>query len=179
MHNRTHPPRPASLNWRAIAALSASLLWSGCTDTPTVTAPPQTTFPIHVDNTVFQLQLAINPAEKQRGLMERTDLPADHGMLFVFPTAGKRSFWMHNTPLPLDIAYADSSGVIREIYPLIPYNLNSVESQRDDIAIALEVNRGILRQHSIRPGSRINLDDLRQALRSRGQSPANFAIGEG
>lgn len=181
MDKPAHSQRRACLQWTALAFAAAALLVTGCgepTAPPQATASPATYFPIRVGDTTLQLQLATTPAEKQRGLMERSSLPPGHGMLFVFHSAGQRSFWMLNTPLPLDLAYADPSGTIREIHPLIPFNLNSVESQSNMIALAIEVNRGDLRQHNIRVGSTINLEDVRLAIRQRGQNPARYAVGD-
>jgi len=64
---------------------------------------------------VFQVEIADSEEERRRGLMRRTDLPADRGMLFQFPDVAERSFWMQNTPLPLDILYIGPDGRIVSI----------------------------------------------------------------
>ena len=51
------------------------------------------------------MQLAVRPKELERGLMERRDLGTDDAMVFVFERPQPMSFWMRNTPTPLDIAY--------------------------------------------------------------------------
>src|ERR1044072_737556 len=48
------------------------------------------------------MELAITPADQERGLMHRKSLPAGHGMLFPFPLPRTASFWMKDTPLALD-----------------------------------------------------------------------------
>jgi len=53
----------------------------------------------------FSVELATNDESRQRGLMMRTTLAADHGMLFAFPVIGPQGFWMKNTLIPLDILY--------------------------------------------------------------------------
>src|SRR5690606_718557 len=53
----------------------------------------------------FQVELALTPAQQQRGLMNRREMAADHGMLFVFGDEAPRSFWMKNTFIPLDIVF--------------------------------------------------------------------------
>src|SRR5215207_11189572 len=52
---------------------------------------------------VFHVEVALTQGEILRGLTFRTSLPADEGMLFVFPESSERSFWMRNTLLPLDL----------------------------------------------------------------------------
>ncbi len=56
----------------------------------------------------IQVELATDDASRQHGLMMRTELAADHGMLFVFPHSGPQAFWMKNTLIPLDILYFDT-----------------------------------------------------------------------
>jgi uncharacterized membrane protein (UPF0127 family) len=53
----------------------------------------------------FLVELAETQEEQALGLMFRDSLPPDHGMLFIFPGESRRSFWMKNTRIPLDILY--------------------------------------------------------------------------
>jgi uncharacterized membrane protein (UPF0127 family) len=55
----------------------------------------------------FSTEFATDDASRERGLMYRTSLAADHSMLFVFPDDQPRGFWMKNTLIPLDILYFD------------------------------------------------------------------------
>ena len=57
----------------------------------------------------FTVELAETREKQALGLMFRDSMPDDHGMLFVFPGEGKRSFWMKNTRIPLDIFYFDQN----------------------------------------------------------------------
>jgi Uncharacterized conserved protein len=56
----------------------------------------------------FSVELATNDASREHGLMMRTALAPDHGMLFVFSDTAPRGFWMKNTLIPLDILYFDA-----------------------------------------------------------------------
>lgn len=60
----------------------------------------------------FQAELAVKPAERSRGLMFRTELAPEHGMLFVFPVEAQQSFWMKNTLIPLDIIFIKADRTI-------------------------------------------------------------------
>ena len=55
----------------------------------------------------FSTEFAVDDASRELGLMNRTQLAADHSMLFIFPDDQPRTFWMKNTLIPLDILYFD------------------------------------------------------------------------
>jgi uncharacterized membrane protein (UPF0127 family) len=128
----------------------------------------ETYFPIAIGGATLQLQLALTPAEQQRGLMFREALPEGHGMLFLFERPERRSFWMRNTQIPLDIGYFDSDGRLREVYKLFPFDENTVPSASHEILIAVETNRGWFQAHEVAPGATIDMDALTSALQSRG-----------
>ena len=68
------------------------------------------TIPLTLPNgKVIRVELATDPVDQQRGLMYRTELPADRGMLFVFPQPGHHPFWMYHTLIPLDIIWLDAN----------------------------------------------------------------------
>src|SRR5215475_5840433 len=67
-----------------------------------------------------EAELATTPESRTRGLMERSALPADQGMLFIFEVAQPLSFWMFNTLISLDIIFADAERRITSIYASVP-----------------------------------------------------------
>lgn len=114
------------------------------------------------------LQLAVNTAEQQRGLMFRETLADDHGMLFLFERPDQRSFWMRNTQIPLDIGYFDSAGRLLEVHKLFPYDENPVPSASEEILIAVETNQGWFQTNQVTPGALLDMPALKQALKRRG-----------
>lgn len=82
-------------------------------------------------------------------------------MLFIYSTPLKMNFWMHQTPLPLDIAYIDESGSVREIYQLAPFDPVPTAS-RAPCRYALEVNAGWFEANNVRIGSRFDDSSLRK-----------------
>jgi len=158
------------MRMQVLYPLTLLILLCACVpaDTPPEKVSSDTYFPMSLDGTQLELQLALTESERNRGLMYRDRLPEDHGMLFLYKTPGTRSFWMRNTKIPLDLAYFDSQGVLLEIRPLYPYNENPVVSYSKEVLIAIEMNQGWFSQKNITPGTRLDLDALKAAISKRG-----------
>ncbi|MFP1631348.1 DUF192 domain-containing protein [Zhengella sp. ZM62] len=103
----------------------------------------------------FDIEVADDADERSTGLMFRTEMPDDRGMLFVFPSDVRGSFWMMNTILPLDIIYIRADGTVDSIVRGEPFSLAPLRS-RGLIRYVLEVNAGIAEKTGIRPGVRLN-----------------------
>ena len=101
------------------------------------------------------VELAESPNEQMTGLMNRESLESNHGMLFIFPNPKKASFWMHNTSIPLDLAFLNTDGVILEIHSLVPFEETPVVSKSDQVAYALEVNRDWFASRGLKPGIKV------------------------
>jgi len=104
----------------------------------------------------FTVELALTPSQIERGLMHRTDLPENAGMLFWFGDEAERGFWMKNTLLPLDMLFIRRDGTIHHIHKRAkPHDLTSILS-RGPVAAVLEVNGGRAEALGIRPGDTIH-----------------------
>jgi len=102
--------------------------------------PPGQAWVIFGTDTV-QAEVARSFEEREQGLMFRENLAKGRGMLFVFPDAQVRSFWMKNTFIPLDIAYLDAELRIVDIQAMEPESLDSHPSSLPAM-LALEVPLG-------------------------------------
>lgn len=103
----------------------------------------------------FRVELAASPEAQAKGLMFRTELGDDEGMLFPSVVPEPRSFWMKNTPLSLDIIFVGADGRISNIAANTePYSLDSVSSSGFASAV-LELRAGRAAELGIVPGDRV------------------------
>lgn len=109
------------------------------------------------------VEVASTRATRARGLMYRSELPPDHGMLFIYPAEREMSFWMRNTQIPLDIAYIGADGVIHEVHYMKPYDESSVVSERH-ARYALEMNFGWFDAHKVGAGDRLEMPESVRAV---------------
>lgn len=103
------------------------------------------------------VEIADTDETRNKGLMFRKELARNAGMLFVFSDSRKRSFWMKNTYIPLDIAYIDDGGIINEIYTMKPLDYSIIYNSIKPARFALEVNAGWFKDNNISAGSKIEL----------------------
>lgn len=103
-----------------------------------------------------QVEIADEENEQKRGLMERTALAEDAGMLFVFPGERPLSFWMKDTLIPLSIAYIDGDGGIVDIQDMAPLDETSHPSAAP-AQYALEVNQGFFEERGVQVGDETDL----------------------
>ena len=105
-----------------------------------------------------EVEMADDMDEMQKGLMGRTALAEDAGMLFVYPEERELSFWMKDTLIPLSIAFMDAEGRIVDIQDMKalddrPPHYTSAEPAR----YALEVNEGFFDERGVEVGDRARL----------------------
>ena len=103
-------------------------------------------------------ELALTEEQLRTGMMFRTTMGENDGMLFPLPFTQRASFWMKNCPLPLSAAYIDPEGVIEEIHDLQPYNTNAVVAASDNIRFVLETPQGWFSKHHIGTGVAITTE---------------------
>lgn len=105
---------------------------------------------------VIDMEVADDEYEITTGLMYRSKMEINQGMLFVFPDVQMRSFWMKNTKIPLDIIFISEDQRIVTIQKnTVPYNLASIPSS-EEAKYVLEVNAGFSDRFGLQLNDRLN-----------------------
>lgn len=102
----------------------------------------------------IQAEVASTAPARQVGLMNRTSMPTDSGMLFIFDQRAIHCFWMSNTKIPLSIAFIADDGKVVNIEEMQAETLNN-HCPKAPVRYALEMNRQWFSQRAIGPGSLI------------------------
>ncbi len=141
-----------------VAVCGAVVLSDGCKREPKLgpvnTGLPTTT--MQLGNERFTLEIAADEKSREFGLMNRPSMPADRGMIFVFPREDRRSFYMRNTLIPLDIVYVGADQRVVSIHPMRPHDLTSVPSL-GPAKYAIELNQGASARAGIKPGDQLQI----------------------
>jgi uncharacterized protein len=105
----------------------------------------------------LKVELARTAAARQQGLMNRRSLGARAGMVFLYPADHRSPFWMRNTLIPLDIAFADARGKILRTLTMQPCRRDPCRIYDPKVAYrtALEVNAGSFRRWGVKAGDRL------------------------
>jgi uncharacterized protein len=108
----------------------------------------------------IQVEVADDEDERARGLMGRTELEEDAGMVFLFPEDSRGPFWMKDTLIPLSIAFYDADGSIVRILDMEPCREDQCPLYDPEAAYrgALEVNQGAFDGWNVREGDRVRLE---------------------
>jgi uncharacterized protein len=147
------PLSDATLLIRRLCVCAAML----CTFGTALAQAPQPKLPTITLNAGIHLiraELAQSPEERTIGLMLRTAMPVNDGMLFAFERAGVQCFWMKNTLLPLSAAFVADDGRIVNIEDMQPQTEDSHCSAKP-VRFVLEMNQGWFARRGLKPGSRL------------------------
>ena len=148
----------------ALAAAVSLASPAGAGLAPSTDAPQARTIALTVQTKAgprdFKVEVARSVAEQARGLMYRTNIPADGGMLFApFPPEGgpprEARFWMHNTPSALDIIFIRPDGTIARIEANAPAFSEDTIISGGPVSAVLEINAGRAAALGIAPGDKV------------------------
>lgn len=115
------------------------------------------------DKTVVSLEVARTEPERSRGLMHRTSMPEQAGMIFLFDRPGVYPFWMKNTLIALDMFWTDTSGRIVWIAESVPPCTADPCPEYPPKAVAqyvIETNAGFAKRHGVQVGDVVTLRKL-------------------
>jgi uncharacterized membrane protein (UPF0127 family) len=144
--SRTQP------HWRAGAVLLA-LIFAGLAAAQT---GPQKLPAVRLNAGIHNIdaEFARSPEERTVGLMFRTTMAPNEGMLFEFEQPGQQCFWMKNTLLPLSVAFVGEDGSIVNIEDMKPQSLDSHCSAKP-VRFVLEMNQGWFAKRGIKAGFKL------------------------
>lgn len=103
-------------------------------------------------------EIAREPVQIATGMMFRTSMAENEGMVFVFPVPGPKNFYMRNCTVPLSAAYIAPNGTILEIIKLDPGDEVGVQSKSNNIQFVLEVPQGWFDRHNVHTGAVIRTE---------------------
>ncbi len=115
---------------------------------------------VEIGGKYFSVEVADTQQKQTLGLMYRDEMPADHGMLFIFPNEAPRSFWMKNTRIPLDILYFDKDlKLVSASLDTPPCRVRRCPAypSKTPAMYVLELNAGIASELGIGPGDRMTI----------------------
>ena len=114
---------------RAIGALTAFAVAFTAASAIADCTPDSIEFRTDLGVAKFSVEVVDTPETRAQGLMHRTSMESDHGMLFVFDQVAPVAFWMKNTPMSLDIVFINRRGVICSIAAgTTPYSTDQIPS---------------------------------------------------
>ncbi len=122
--------------------------------------PVSTTQKACIKEKCFTLEIAQTQEERQKGLMFRTSLDQDAGMLFILQEEGIYSFWMKNTLIPLDIIWINKDKKIIYIKKDVPpckEDPCSSYSPEETALYVLEINAGLSKKYEFKEGDEVDL----------------------
>jgi uncharacterized protein len=144
----------------------AFLVWFAVlTDLIACEAQPQVSISTDTGHEIaFRVEIADTPAKREMGLQYRRELAENRGMIFLFATEELHSFWMKNTPIPLDMIFigADQK-IVGIVENTIPFSLDSQSVARRSQYV-LEIKGGLSRRYGFKSGDSVRFQNF--SLRS-------------
>jgi len=146
---------------RTKAAFLAAALTAvaGCGGSDGKPLPPR----VRIGGYAWNVEVVADPASRARGMGGRKQVPPGTGMLFVFPREAPVEFHMLDCHVPLDVAFIDSAGTIREIRTMYveadPADPQVLYPSRAPVKYALEVAAGAFKRFGIKPGDSVELSE--------------------
>ena len=144
-----------------VTSLASLALLTGCAGDTIADSPnqPPSTVAFERTDALLSVDVADEPVEQRRGLMDVEKLPADQGMAFVFDEPTDSTFWMKDTLIPLSIAFVDESDQVIGMRDMQPCRSDPCPKYGVDepYVLAIEANLGWFDEHGIEAGDKAEL----------------------
>lgn len=140
----------------ALGAILIATSCAGCSDRPMQEVHvSMSTTTLEVAGRDVLVELQLDDVARARGLMYRTELPDDRGMLFVFAAEAMQHFYMRNTLIALDVVFLESDGTVINITRGQPgVELPTLDSTRP-ARMVLELAAGWSERHGLKAGDKV------------------------
>lgn len=138
------------------------------------TQPDKVTEKLIIAGEEFSLEIAADEAARENGLMDRDWIDNHGGMMFIWPAAESRSFWMKNCPIDIDLMFLDSNGRIVAVHAMVAEPAQRVGESDDDYSarlklypsrkpaqFAVELKAGSIKRLKLTVGQTVTLDRQR------------------
>ncbi|MDB5176652.1 MAG: hypothetical protein JWN75_320 [Candidatus Saccharibacteria bacterium] len=114
---------------------------------------------LSLKNQTYQLTIARTEADREQGLSDTESLPADHAMLFVFPTISKPGIWMKDMNYPIDIVWLDTDKkVVYTVVGAQPSSYPKIFQTDKDSRYVIELPAGTIEKTGIHRGDKADFD---------------------
>jgi uncharacterized membrane protein (UPF0127 family) len=130
---------------------------------PTAAHAKPASYRVAIDTTTVYAEAPTTLQEQEQGLMNRTHLDANAGMLFPFTSVRQQSIWMKNMRLPIDIVFITADKHVLEVYRSVPPCAREpcpLYTSSAPVRYALEVNAGFCARHGIVSGMPVSIAEL-------------------
>lgn len=138
------------------ASLAVVLLAAACTEAKVPYAV------VGAKKNVVKLEVAQTQQEIEHGLMDRTSMPEDAGMVFLFDPPRPVNFWMYHTLIPLDMLFIKNGKIVKLFENVPPCKSEEPrgcptypEGPGVDVTEVLEVNGGYAKRHNVKEGEKV------------------------
>ena len=111
--------------------------------------------------TEISTEIALTPADQEMGLMYRTSIGDNAGMLFIYPHPQTITMWMHNTYVALDMVFMSHDGAVTRIVANAEPLSDKVISSGGPATAVLELKGGTAQRIGLNPGDHIESAALR------------------
>jgi uncharacterized membrane protein (UPF0127 family) len=149
-----------------LAYLMTGYSLAGCGDPNGGKPQSLATISMTIGKQTFTLEVADDDDEREIGLMYRDSMPADRGMLFIFPSEQHLNFWMKETRIPLDIIYLNENRKVVSMHQMEPFDLRGSSSDYP-ARYAIELNQGVADKIGVKVGDVLTIPPLDGAPTSK------------